>query len=162
LSERPDPTPSLPSKTMEELRLFFNLPEPLRPIQAELARLEEQLAANDDLPPLFTLEQKDLDNLFMLEERQWLEPEGRVRSLAPMRWLYTLVRRLFLGTQRRYNESVTHLLRRLSAVALLTRYHQMRALALERRLEQLEARLARLEAERPARRPPSPPPEPKP
>jgi hypothetical protein len=145
---------------MEELRLFFSLPEPLRPIQAELARLEEQLGSTGDAAPLFTLEQKDLDNLFMLEERQWLEPEGRVRRLAPLRWLYTIVRRLCLGTQRRYNESATMLIRRLSAVALLSRYHQLRALALERRLEQLEARLARLEGKRSDARAPSQPPEP--
>jgi hypothetical protein len=140
---------------MEDLRLFFTLPETLRPVQAELIELETELAEQGgDIPGGFALEQKDLDNLFLLEERQWLEPEGKVRHFGPLRWLYTIVRRLFLGTQRRYNESTTYLLRRLCSVAVLTRYYQLRALALERRIDALQERLVRLEG---GRTPPSPP-----
>lgn len=139
---------------MDELRLFVSLralaagdsdPEALRTIQAEVARLEEELAANGQSPPPFDIATEDLDNLFLLQKRQSLEPEGKVLRLPPIRWGYGLARKLFLGTQRRYNESVTHLVRRLYASALLTRYYQLRSLALERRLNEFERRIEDLE-----------------
>jgi hypothetical protein len=139
---------------MEELRLFVSLralgandPGALKTLQAEVARLErELLGAGETIAP-FQLDQEDLDNLYSLKRRQSLEPEPAVRRLAPARWVYTLLRKIVLGTQRRYNESATHLIRRLYSSALLTRYYQLRALALERRVEELEKRVAQANVE---------------
>lgn len=149
------PADSNPDATMDELRLFISLraladgasePGSLRTLQAEVTRLEKFLAANGAEPPEpFSLDQEDLDNLFLLKKRQSLEPEDKVRRIPPIRWVYKLVRKLFLGTQRRYNESVSLLVRKLYASALLTRYYQLRSLALERRIDELQERLRQLD-----------------
>ena len=139
---------------MEALRLFVSLralgagdgdPEALRTVQNEVARLEAELTAAGAAPEPFHIDAEDLDNLFLLKKRQSLEPEGKVLRLIPFRWYYQLTRKLLFGTQRRYNESVTHLIRRLYSTALLTRYYQLRALILERRIADIEQRLAALE-----------------
>ena len=158
---------------MDEQRLFVSLralaqgerdPEALRAVQAELARLEKELAAGGKAPEPFQLDQEDLDNLFLLKVRQSLEPEGKIRRLPPVRWYYRFARRLLLGTQQRYNESVTYLVHRLYSTALLTRYYQLRSLVLEQRLDQIEGRLTQLESDpdRESAQPPSPPVEPRP
>jgi len=165
-------------ETMDQLRLFVSLRalsegnqdlEALRTVEAELARLERDLAAygepgecveparggpvesveptrGESVEP-FHLAQEDLDNLFLLKMRQSLEAEGKIHRLAPLRWLYGFFRRFVLNTQRRYNESATFLVRRLYSTTLLTRYYQLRALALERRMKEIEAQLARLESQ---------------
>jgi len=157
------------NRLMDELRLFVALraldagraePGALRTVQAEIARLEALLRAEQGPVAPFALDQEDLDNLFLLNHRQGLEPEDKVRRWPPVRWAYMLARKLFMGTQRRYNESVTYLVRRLYATALLTRYYQVRSLALERRLDAIEAQIARLtvrpDADRPVAGPPLP------
>jgi len=147
---------------MDQLRLFVSLralsegeqdPELLRTVATELTRLEGELAAHGESVEPFRLLQEDLDNLFQLKTHQSLEPQGKLRRFAPLRWAYALFRRLLLGTQRQYNEAVTYLVRRLYATALLTRYYQLRSLLLERRQEEIEARLARLESD--SNRPPA-------
>jgi len=173
LANRFDPAESKSDQLMDQLRLFVSLraltggegdPEALRAVQAELERLEKELATAGEAPEPFRLDQEDLDNLFLLKTRQSLEPEGKIGRLPPVRWYYRLARRLLLGTQRRYNESVTYLVRRLYSTALLTRYYQLRSLALERRLGEIEERLKRLESDPSPQRaePSSPPPEPRP
>jgi hypothetical protein len=164
LIEPISPTKPNPDLLMDELRQFFRLPESLRPLQAKLAHLEKELAADGRTVEAFGFDQEDTDHLFQLAKRQWLEPEGKVRHLAPLRWLYTIVRRLFLGTQRKYNESNTHLIQRLSSMALLLRYSELRSLALEKRLDELQRRVAQLEsrANRPSAASSFRPPEPKP
>jgi len=155
--------------TMDQLRLFVSLralgegggqdPAALQMVHDDLARLESELAVAGEAPEPFRLDQEDLDNLFLLKVRQSLEPEGKIKYLAPVRWLYSIFRRLFFGTQRRYNESATYLVRRLYSTALRTRYYQLRSLVLERRLKAIEMRLALLEstAGRPTVKPSSPP-----
>jgi hypothetical protein len=162
-------------ESMDRLRLFVSLralsagsqdAEALRTVEAELRRLEGEMAAAGHGEPVepFRLAQADLDNLFLLKLRQSLEPEGKVYRIGLLRWCYRLFRRFILGTQRRYNESAAYLIRRLYATTLLTRYYQLRSLALERRLNDLEARLARLDSgsDRPPAPSPSPPPEARP
>ena len=164
-----EPREITPEQAMDRLRLFVSLralsegrddPEALGTVEAELTRLERELAGHGETVQPFRLAQEDLDNLVLLKVRQSLEPEGKVRRVAPLRWCYGLARRFVLTTQRRYNESVTHLIRRLFSTALLTRYYQLRAVLLERRLDDVEARIARTETRA---APTSPPPsEPKP
>jgi len=150
---------------MDDLQLFVSLraieegrgdPDAFRVVLAELRRLENELAEAGEKIPRFDLEREDLDNLSLLKMRQSLEPEGKVRRIAPVRWCYLLVRKMFLGTQRRYNESVSYLLRRLYSATLLSRYYQVRALALEKRLDRLERQADEQKAPAP------PPPEPNP
>lgn len=153
---------------MDQLRLFVSLRalnegapdsfvEALQTVGAEVTRLEREMAGEGGVIEPFSRE--DLDHLFLLKMRQSLEPEGKILRWAPLRWYYGLTRRLLFGTQRRYNESVTSLMRRLYATSLLTRYYQLRSLALERRLNEIQERLARLESnsDRLARHRPSPP-----
>ncbi|MCX8037590.1 MAG: hypothetical protein N3D11_11210 [Candidatus Sumerlaeia bacterium] len=148
--------------TMDQLRLFVSLrslhegksdPAALRTVHDELTRLESRLASAGVTPEPFRLTQEDLDNLHMLKVRQDLLAEGRIIHFGPIRWLYNLFRRLFFGTQRRYNESVTYLVRRLYATALLTRYYQLRSLDLEQRVQAVESQLAALENRPPSEKP---------
>jgi hypothetical protein len=168
LTKRSEPGEMNSDQAMDQLRLFVSLRalseggqdlEALATVEAELARLERELAAEGRNVETVRLAQEDLDNLFLLKMRQSLEPEGKIGRLGPLRWCYGLFRRLFLGTQRRYNESATYLVRRLYATVLLTRYYQLRSLVLERRLNEMETRLARLEgdANRPSATPSSSP-----
>lgn len=139
---------------MDELRLFVSLkalcegrgePDALRAVLGEIERLEKELAQTGAVVEPPATDREIMDNLYLLRVRQSLEPEGKVRRWPPFRWLYGLGRRLLLGTQRRYNESVTLLIRRLYAMSVLSRYYQLRSLALERRIEQIAARLEEIE-----------------
>jgi len=143
--------------TMDELRVFISLRalaagdqdiDAFRTLRSEVARLERQLAAAGEPIEAFRLDDGDLDSLFMLKMRQSLEPEGRAARFGPIRWLYGLFNRLFFGTQRRFNELATYMIRRLYCTILLTRWYQLRSLELEKRLDEINARLARLEANR--------------
>ncbi len=154
MEARHDPTSCDSGLTMDQLRLFVSLrslhegksdPAALRTVHDELACLESRLAGAGVMPEPFRLTQEDLDNLHMLKVRQDLQAEGHIIRLGPIRWLYNLFRRLLFGTQRRYNESVTYLVRRLYATALLTRYYQLRSLDLEERVRAVESRLAAFE-----------------
>jgi len=143
--------------TMDELRVFVSLRalaageqdiDAFRILRNEAARLEMRLAEAGEPIEAFRLEEADLDNLYMLKMRQSLQPEGKVARFWLTRWFSKLFSRLFLGTQIRFNGLAAHMIGRLYCAILLTRWYQLRSLELEKRLDEISARLARLEGNR--------------